>query len=602
MASQPEEEKTPDIIVEAFDLLLQCRIVEITKHLQWDEIDKRKGWSFECNFDVSAPNKEELPALIPFKVFIPQAFPLTPVDFYPSIKELTGFPHQDAETRKLCLPEEDLAPIDEKRLACYVAWAKDWINDAINGNLLKSGDPYELPAFIYQRGVPILFIETAKSFELWSQYIGKSGIVELIPGKEVKALFTLRFFSPEKSIIWEPQFSQAVIEDTQPIRGKWLILPEICYRRHSPPKTFKEIAELCLKSNLDFYNDILKKAWEIINQTSNHSIILLGFPISKIFGNEISEIHWQPLIFNGIKSDRKAIKHGKKGKKTRVLWQKMLQPEGQFYLKNKLPWSKSVNIANERLHARGSFYKLFQSKIIAVFGCGALGSAIAEFLVRGGIKNIFLFDRDVVQFGNLCRHNLDGTAFGKAKAEALAKKLSTINPSAQIMGYKVDVPVKLDESIIAKADLLIDCTTSESAFIWLNKYAQLNNKKLVTLFFNFYANLLTICMSGNKISCQEVFQDLLDLIKEEKLPITSNEYLAVPSKDELVIEGAGCWHPTFPALNIHIQMLASSALEILNKHIDKNETSGLSALLRRNSINSLENKCIIEKIWEKEYL
>lgn len=602
MASQPEEDKLPDIIVEAFDLLLQSRIVEITRHLQWDEIDKKKGWSFECNFDALVPNKEDLPGLISFKVFIPLEFPLTPVDFYPNIKELIGFPHQDPETGKLCLPEEYLAPKDVKRLAYYVAWAKDWINNAINGNLLKPGDPYELPAFIYQRGVPILFVETAKSFELWSQYIGRSGIVELIRGKEVQALFTVRFFSPEKSIIWEPQFSQVVLENSQPIRGKWLILPEICYRRHSPPKTFKEIAELCLKSNLDFYNDILKKAWEIINQTTNHSIILIGFPISNIFGDETSEIHWQPFIFNSIKSDRKTIKHGKKGKKTRMLWQKTLQPEGQFYLKNNLPWSKSVNIANERLYARGSFHKSIQSKVIAVFGCGALGSAIAEFLVRGGTKSILLFDRDVVQFGNLCRHNLDGTAFGKAKAEALAEKLSTINPSAQIMGYKVDIPLNIDKSVIAKADLLIDCTTSESAFIWLNTYAQLNNKKLVTLFFNFYANLLTICMSGNKISCQEVFQDLLELIKEGKLPITSSEYFAVPSKDELVIEGAGCWHPTFPALNIHIQMLASSALEILNKHIDKNETSGLSILLRRNSINSLEKECIIEKVWGKEYL
>ena len=91
------------------------------------------------------PNAEKLPGEITLRVVIPETFPREPVEFYP--ENVNAFPHQDAESGKLCLPEEALAPLDASRLLCYVKWAIQWLKDAANGKLLQPGEPYELPDF-----------------------------------------------------------------------------------------------------------------------------------------------------------------------------------------------------------------------------------------------------------------------------------------------------------------------------------------------------------------------------------------------------------------------------------------------------------------------
>lgn len=44
--------------------------------------------------------------------------------------------------------------------------------------------------------------------------------------------------------------------------------------------------------------------------------------------------------------------------------------------------------------------------VVTIIGCGALGSAIAETLVRAGVGEIHLVDRDYVETSNLQRQQL----------------------------------------------------------------------------------------------------------------------------------------------------------------------------------------------------
>lgn len=65
---------------------------------------------------------------------------------------------------------------------------------------------------------------------------------------------------------------------------------------------------------------------------------------------------------------------------------------------------------------------------IHIIGCGAIGSTVAENLVRFGISKITLYDFDKVEAHNIANQMFRQTDIGKLKIEALADYLCEINP------------------------------------------------------------------------------------------------------------------------------------------------------------------------------
>ncbi|WP_420612101.1 ThiF family adenylyltransferase [Candidatus Spongiisocius sp.] len=71
---------------------------------------------------------------------------------------------------------------------------------------------------------------------------------------------------------------------------------------------------------------------------------------------------------------------------------------------------------------------------IAVWGCGALGSWIAELLVRAGARYVILRDPGFVTRGLLVRQNYAENDVGRPKAEALADRLRRLSDDCEIIG------------------------------------------------------------------------------------------------------------------------------------------------------------------------
>ncbi len=615
MDKTSNQSEIPQLVVEAYNLLLQHRIVEITDPIHRKLDEGAPGWVFECAVKVTCPNLQSLPCEVFLRVLVPGVFPNEPIEVVPKSEEVSGFPHQEWESRKLCLPDEHLAPQDASRLVCYVKWAIEWLEDAAMGMLLKPGDRYELPDFRHKllnspllTNCPLVFEESSNSYERWESHIGTSGRVECYWGFGVQAIFAVRFCDNGGLLIRESEFSPTILKKEGIINGKWVLVPNICYERHRPPETFEEMENLCSKNGVNFYQ-ILKVAWRLSN-SCKFGVLLIGFPIPKIVGQAPIEIHWQPLLFpNYADPTNQLIKRRSQGQSSKSdrIWQKLIN-DGCFSRSEHLPWGKVENVASERLYARGSHPSKVQSTPIAFFGCGALGSAVAELLARGGVKRVNLFDPDSITFGNLCRHTLDGSSVGSNKAEALAEKLSRTNPLSTIIGHAVRIPLdsRQDETMrqaLADAHLLVDCTTSEAAFDWLNEYAVENCKRLISLFFNLRAELLTICISGDSTSCGDIFADLMCSIQEEPTPLHPDVYFHKPLQEEEVVEGAGCWHPCFPALNTHVHILAAHAVDIFSHTIDSNQKIGLAAIVKRRSApeNSIQAGPLVEVVWTKEY-
>ena len=599
-----------DIVIEAYSLLRQQRLVEIIQPIRENLTEGETGWEFMCIAKVPCPNPEKLPGEIILRVVIPETFPGEPVEFYP--ENVNAFPHQDAESGKLCLPEEALAPLDASRLVCYVKWALDWLKDAANGRLLQSGEPYELPDFsrkLLESPLPInasfIFEESSNSYKKWESRLGTYGGVECFFGNGISAIFTIRFLQKDGLPIRESDFALEVLNTERKIEGNWLIVSDIRYERHRPPQTYEELDTLCSRNSLDFYT-LLEETWKL-NNSEKFGILLIGFPIPEKVGAPFTEIHWQPLLIQNLKGFRsQKPKPRLKGhaRKPRQIWQK-LRENMCFSPSQQLPWGKVENIARDRLYARGAHPSEVQATPMSVFGCGALGCLIAELLARGGVHQMNLVDSDTIKFGNLCRHTLDGSSLGLNKAQALAKTLARANPLSRIKGYSAKIPLdSQSDQVFMDTDILIDCTTSEAGFQWLNKYAVEKGKRLISLFFNFHAELLTICISGESTSCGHIFQDLNYAVQQEYTPIDPRVYFYHPAKDEQIIEGAGCWHPCFPALNTHVQILAAHAVDIISHSIATKQEIGIAAILKRKNFttqNGNKPALCVEKVWGKEY-
>jgi len=75
-------------------------------------------------------------------------------------------------------------------------------------------------------------------------------------------------------------------------------------------------------------------------------------------------------------------------------------------------------------------------------GCGAVGSAIANTLVRAGIGRLRIVDRDFVELGNLHRQSLFDEADAAAKtpkAVAAAEKLRAVNSEVAVEPFVADL-------------------------------------------------------------------------------------------------------------------------------------------------------------------
>lgn len=609
-----ESDAIPDAIRRAFESLKRAGAVEIIAPLRQVQDGRYPGdTEFRCRVDVPHPNAENLPPTVVLRVVVAATFPLCTVDVYPEDETVSGFPHQDAETGKLCLRPSFEAPWDVTRLERYLEWAKEWLRDAAQGALLAPGDPYELPDFS-RRDLKLpydgclLFDESAANFRLWEQWIGKSGVLELKEMIAPPGFAAVSFEFPNGAGVHQPPLSSTLFTPHSSLRGRWILLPRIDVFRHRPAQRFDELEALCRSQTIQFKRELCK-AWEQDNKGVECGLLLIGFPIPRTVGDKSAEIHWQPLIISTCRLDKKR-KPSKKVSRQSV-FERVVAPS-TFGPSQPLPWGKSTNIAHARLFARGGHDEILRGTKMAVCGCGALGSIVCELLVRGGVSHMSIFDNDLFSVDNQCRHTLDGTHVGKRKATALARRLATTNPLGSIRGFPFALPLPpkipkdMDDANAAlhEAELLIDCTTDEAAFIWLNDFARAHRKRLVSIFFNFGAEVLTLCVSGKHTSCEKVCRRLYQDVRDGQTPVSPGQWDPEPASDEFIIPGAGCWHPTFPAVNSHVWMLAAAAVDVMNFHLPRPPgCDGLGALVRRNKIRDCHGipTPLIEIAWMRRY-
>ncbi len=117
--------------------------------------------------------------------------------------------------------------------------------------------------------------------------------------------------------------------------------------------------------------------------------------------------------------------------------------------------------------------RLGQSSALVV-GIGALGSHIAETLVRAGVGRVVVVDRDVVERSNLQRQTLftEGDAReGRPKASAAAERLVEVNRDVVVEAITEDFSVDTFDRLDHRPDLILDGTDNFPTRMRINDLA-----------------------------------------------------------------------------------------------------------------------------------
>ena len=117
--------------------------------------------------------------------------------------------------------------------------------------------------------------------------------------------------------------------------------------------------------------------------------------------------------------------------------------------------------------------RLLQSKVL-ILGCGALGTAQANALVRAGVGTLRIVDRDFVEESNLQRQMLFDEADAKdslPKAVAAERKLRQINSDVHVEGIVADADSRNIEEFIEGFHVVLDATDNFETRYLLNDAA-----------------------------------------------------------------------------------------------------------------------------------
>lgn len=119
-----------------------------------------------------------------------------------------------------------------------------------------------------------------------------------------------------------------------------------------------------------------------------------------------------------------------------------------------------------------------QQRLIAstavIVGCGAIGAAAAQLLVRAGLGRLRIIDRDFVEPSNLQRQALFDEADAREslpKAVAAERKLRAINSSVAVGGIVSDLSPRNAGELLSGFDLILDGTDNFESRFLVNDFA-----------------------------------------------------------------------------------------------------------------------------------
>lgn len=563
----------------------------------WQWHDGVSRWVLHVRLKVIVSADSRVPASTDWFVLVDKGYPAGTIRFYPA-KEgglQQTFPHQarndecsdphipwragflclDPTVRVLGRHGGDGEPAGvHRRLQWHFRRALRWLTLASRNELLRHGEPYELPQFPVIDPPQIAFYENAGSCVRWATTFERFGLVDihrLAVNEDV--LVASRFRSPEGAMLVDlPWGDGLAASGAEQALGIWIRLDAApVMAPWQAPATWGELRQAVSEQAGDL-DSLMKPALRPIRDGMRH-VALFGFAIPKEVGGTPARVHWQGCLMPQISHGRQTMEGFRAGKEGQ--WQR----DRRRILTRKTPvvWLKSRNWAPDQIQSRGRLPRAVRDRRFIVIGAGALGAVVAELLVRSGVNRMVIIDSDKLEIGNLTRHTLGIGSIGQAKAQALADHLNNASPHAAVVGIEKSFPPSVESDIAAlqSCDVVVDCTGEDDVLRQATSFPWRSEKLFCSISLGCYARRL-FCYTARR----EQFP-LADF-KRSMGPWLELEN-AERSHQEFPWEAIGCWHPVFPARADDVWMMASVAVRHLEAAIHQESIEPSLSVFKQQS-------------------
>ncbi|MBO3272970.1 ThiF family adenylyltransferase [Hymenobacter defluvii] len=471
-------------------------------------------------------------------VHIPDAYPQGEALFYPWT--LAGYPHQNIPTLKdhggsLCLSTpivNHLATRLQLEMQQLHGWLeKYYVREDVD-------EHYEYVPVRSAKGAHLLFDEepqdyTAERFALQQSGTFTYSLLRSVKGSAPACLCSGLGNLPAR---WAP----AAKADSY--TGIWTLLKqEPVLQRKERIECWQDLLPLL---PADFFVQLrqLGLSHQFRRQSppalSNRFLLAVGYPIPNQEGQEIT---WDALLLplNLLRRDASSVK---------------VQNRFDALGRQRLLWGQASNAAYSRFFGRGQLPELFTNCRILLLGVGAIGSCLAETLVRGGVRDLTLADFDAVAPGNICRSRYRFRDIDAPKVAALQQHLQNLSPFVSVH-ISSSVPATLPRAknwegtveLLGKYDLIVDCSANNQVLTTLRHAVPVG--KVIHLSITEGAEELIAVVDDDICPLQERREQLLAHISRAVYPDFR--------------EGAGCWHPTFRASGAQIEFMVGLAISEL---------------------------------------
>jgi len=540
----------------------------------WVWYESVQQWVLLCRITLEYGG--HIPAKTDWFILVDDDYPWGEIEFHPAKiggLDLT-FPHQSfnaigkmdipwregkicAQTslRYLGRHDYDIEPFGvNERLWWRVLRAKEWLDAASTGQLVNESEPFELPDFPRKSpySIGLGFIEDDDSFLFWQQQSATFGYANVIYINDDRWAIIASFSDDKNRLLRSVEYGgmlnhHSMNEDL----AFWILLSDLpVIPPWQPPVTFGELRGTLAKQGVNF-NELVFALSSEFRDGKKH-FLFLGFPVPEVFGGKPSKFHWQGLRMP-------LLSHGNV-KGFRPIENSYVVKDANTVLADTVPidWVTSRNWAEDQIRTRGrASFKLTKSKIILIGG-GAIGSSIAEILVREGCQRLTVIDGEFLEIGNLCRHTLSLRHIQIPKAISLAARLNCLSPHVTVESIPLDFKQcsKVEQNNIAESDIVIDCTGDDRVSYLMSKFPWAGSKLFVSVSLGLQAQrLFVFAVQGENFPHNEFMNRIGPWLEKE---MKENKGFKLPR------EGIGCWSPVFPARSDDIWLMSSIATKCID--------------------------------------
>ncbi len=569
-------DEAPGSIRVALDRLLGVPSVALETHPEF--ISAESAWAVRLRL-TSPCSSDFVPEQTRWVVLIDGSYPAGSIRIFPAQDGgiVHTFPHQDRNvvstlnhatwrTGKPCLdsPSQRLGRIAggpepkgdvEQRLRWHVERCLAWLEVAANDQLMVGDEPFEVPQCpldLINSCFTVIHDEGEDSWAAWGKQLGHHGEVHwgVIPSLD-KTIVAEKFFDTRGDPIRSCRRGYQSSES--PWIGYWWLWPSpIVIPPWHAPGTWAELRRAGARLNVDvdgFFRWMVHQA-----RGKEDVIILLGYPIPSRWNGAPVEVHWQAISSPEIPTNIKPMKGFRdnlRGRYERLRW-------GFFSGSKKLSYLATENWHPDRLQARGRLHAEVRKSSVALIGAGALGSAVAELLVRGGVAEIIIIDHDDLKAGNLVRHTLTGEALGHNKAKAVAARLQAAAPMSRVNSLATPLPQgDALQTLLEPFDVVLDCTGDDDVLRRLDAAWWSVPRRFLSASLGFSAARLFLFRAHACCFPLEEFTGAVEPWLEEE----RSKWTACGE----TLEGAGCWSPLFPARSDDVWLAAVATVKYLER-------------------------------------